>query len=126
LTVGIAVAVVGVSLLGVFTLGIIAAIAIPGILRARMAGNEASAIGSLRAVNAAEGTFAARWAKGLYAGSVEDLKKRPAGASAPFIALDMDGDVRNGYRIRIGGDGPVPYGGGMQWSSAGRLVLCDG
>ena len=34
-------------------IGIIAAIAVPGLLRARIAGNEASAIGSLRAVNSA-------------------------------------------------------------------------
>ena len=36
-------------LIVVAIIGIIAAIAIPGLLRARMAGNEASAIGSLRA-----------------------------------------------------------------------------
>ena len=34
-------------------IGIIAAIAVPGLLRARMSGNEASAIGSLRAINSA-------------------------------------------------------------------------
>ena len=38
-------------LIVVAIIGIIAAIAIPGLLRARMAGNEASAIGSLRAIN---------------------------------------------------------------------------
>ena len=36
-------------LIVVAIIGIIAAIAIPGLLRARMAGNEASAIGSVRA-----------------------------------------------------------------------------
>jgi type IV pilus assembly protein PilA len=38
-------------LIVVAIIGIIAAIAIPGLLRARMSGNEASAIGSLRAVH---------------------------------------------------------------------------
>ena len=38
-------------LIVVAIIGIIAAIAVPGLLRARMAGNEASAIGSLRAIN---------------------------------------------------------------------------
>jgi len=33
---------------GLAIIGIIAAIAVPGLLRARMSGNEASAIGSLR------------------------------------------------------------------------------
>jgi prepilin-type N-terminal cleavage/methylation domain-containing protein len=38
-------------LIVVAIIGIIAAIAVPGLLRARMSGNEASAIGSLRAVH---------------------------------------------------------------------------
>src|SRR5476649_2821575 len=41
-------------LIVVAIIGIIAAIAVPGLLRARMSGNEASAIGSLRAINTAE------------------------------------------------------------------------
>ena len=40
-------------LIVVAIIGIIAAIAVPGLLRARMAGNEASAIGSLRVINSA-------------------------------------------------------------------------
>ena len=40
-------------LIVVAIIGIIAAIAIPGLLRARMSGNEASAIGSMRAINSA-------------------------------------------------------------------------
>lgn len=39
-------------------IGIIAAIAVPGLLRARMLGNEASAIGSMRTVNSANATYA--------------------------------------------------------------------
>ena len=42
---------------GIALIGIIAAIAIPGLLRARMAGNEASAIGSMRAMSSAQATF---------------------------------------------------------------------
>ena len=44
-------------LIVVAIIGIIAAIAVPGLLRARMSGNEASAIGSLRAINSAQSTF---------------------------------------------------------------------
>ena len=46
-------------LIVVAIIGIIAAIAVPGLLRARISGNEASAIGSLRAVSSAQSTFAA-------------------------------------------------------------------
>src|SRR5918995_2938346 len=38
-------------LIVVAIIGIIAAIAVPGLLRARMSGNEASAIGSMRAIH---------------------------------------------------------------------------
>ena len=38
-------------LIVVAIIGIIAAAAVPGLLRARMSGNEASAIGSIRAIN---------------------------------------------------------------------------
>ena len=38
-------------------IGIIAAIAVPGLLRARMSGNEASAIGSMRAINTAQQNY---------------------------------------------------------------------
>ena len=44
-------------LIVVAIIGIIAAIAIPGLLRARMAGNEASGIGSLRAINSGQAAF---------------------------------------------------------------------
>ena len=43
-------------LIVVAIIGIIAAIAVPGLLRARMSGNEASAIGSLRAINSSQST----------------------------------------------------------------------
>ena len=43
-------------LIVVAIIGIIAAIAIPGLLRARMSGNEASAIGTVRTVSSAEAT----------------------------------------------------------------------
>src|SRR5436190_19797000 len=44
-------------LIVVAIIGIIAAIAVPGLLRARMSGNEASAIGSMRAINSAEASY---------------------------------------------------------------------
>src|SRR6187397_2426161 len=44
-------------LIVVAIIGIIAAIAVPGLLRARMAGNEASAIGSMRAINTAQQNY---------------------------------------------------------------------
>ncbi len=53
-------------LIVVAIIGIIAAIAVPGLLRARMSGNEASAIGSLRAVNSGEAAFSSGCGQGAY------------------------------------------------------------
>ena len=47
-------------LIVVAIIGIIAAIAVPGLLRARISGNEASAIGSMRAVNTAQQSYSAQ------------------------------------------------------------------
>ena len=54
-------------LIVVAIIGIIAAIAVPGLLRARMSGNEASAIGSLRAINSGQASFSSSCAAGGYA-----------------------------------------------------------
>ena len=43
---------------GIAMIGIVAAIAVPALLRARMAGNEASAIGSIRAMSSAQAAYA--------------------------------------------------------------------
>ena len=58
-------------LIVVAIIGIIAAIAVPGLLRARISGNEASAIGSLRAVSSAQSTFSASCGNGQYAKTLE-------------------------------------------------------
>jgi type IV pilus assembly protein PilA len=80
-------------LIVVAIIGIIAAIAVPGLLRARMAGNEASAIGSLRAVNSAEINYSTNCAGGTgYAPTLVDLGTPPLAANGggqPFISPDL-------------------------------------
>src|SRR5918912_1024709 len=61
-------------LIVVAIIGIIAAIAVPGLLRARQSGNEASAIGSVRAVNSAQATYAASCGGGGYATTLTQLR----------------------------------------------------
>src|SRR5687768_14927215 len=75
-------------LIVVAIIGIIAAIAVPGLLRARQSGNEASAIGSVRAVNSGETAFASSCGGGGYAQSNADLYKAPTGG-APLISPDL-------------------------------------
>ena len=84
---------------------IIAAIAVPGLLRARISGNEASAIGSLRAVSSAQSTFAASCANGMYAQSLQTLGSGPSGGSA-FISPDLGASAtvtKSGYTVSMTG-----------------------
>jgi prepilin-type N-terminal cleavage/methylation domain-containing protein len=75
-------------LIVVAIIGIIAAIAVPGLLRARMSGNEASAIGSLRAINSAQSTYSSSCGGNGYAQTLADLYAAPAGSTAGFISPD--------------------------------------
>jgi len=91
-------------LIVVAIIGIIAAIAVPGLMRARMSGNESSAIGSLRAINSAQSTYASSCAAGGYAVDLADLVLPPNGSTAAFISPDLnDNDIiKSGYRVNIG------------------------
>ena len=89
-------------LIVVTIIGIIAAIAIPGLLRARMAGNEASAIGSLRAINSGQAVYSSSCAAGGYATTLADLFLPPAGGTG-FISpdLSLDPTVKSGYTVSL-------------------------
>ena len=96
-------------LIVVAIIGIIAAIAVPGLLRARMSGNEASAIGSLRAINSGEASYSSSCAAGGYAIDLADLVKAPVGPTATqgFISPDLksNGVVKSGYTVSLAKDG---------------------
>jgi prepilin-type N-terminal cleavage/methylation domain-containing protein len=91
-------------LIVVAIIGIIASIAVPGLLRARMSGNEASAIGSMRAINSGQSTYSASCAAGGYAQSVGDLVKAPSGSTAGFVSPDLssNGVIKSGYVVNVG------------------------
>ena len=91
-------------LIVVAIIGIIAAIAVPGLMRARMSGNEASAIGSLRAINSAQSTFASSCAQGNYATTLQGLFAPPGGTGAGFISPDLstNGIQKSGYLVSVG------------------------
>lgn len=77
-------------LIVVAIIGIIAAIAVPGLLRARQSGNEASAIGSVRAINSAQAIFSASCGGGGYATTLAALGTAPP-MGVPFIGPDLIG-----------------------------------
>src|SRR4029077_7818907 len=84
-------------------IGLIAAIAIPGLMRARMAGNEASGIGSLRAINSGQAAYSSSCANGGYATDLADLFAAPSGGTG-FISPDLasNGVTKSGYTITLG------------------------
>ena len=87
-------------LIVVAIIGIIAAIAVPGLLRARMSGNEASAIGSVRTLSTAQAMFAASCGGGGYAASLVGLSTAPTG-SVPFISADLGSGTKQGYSFSV-------------------------
>ena len=99
-------------LIVVAIIGIIAAIAVPGLLRARMSGNESSAIGSLRAINTAQASYSSAAGQGAYATSLTILGTACAGVGTQgFISPDMNpatpgttanagtGVIKSGYDV---------------------------
>ena len=99
-------------LIVVAIIGIIAAIAVPGLMRARMSGNEASAIGSMRTINSSQATYASACGGGGYAQSLDDLAAEPTGGGPTFITPDIvaagDGTPKSGYEFTlVGGATPV-------------------
>jgi len=90
-------------LIVVAIIGIIATIAVPGLLRARMSGSEASAIGSLRAINNGQVSYSSSCAAGGYAITLKDLVKAPANGTQGFISPDLyaNGVIKSGYTVTL-------------------------
>jgi prepilin-type N-terminal cleavage/methylation domain-containing protein len=83
--------------------GILLAIAIPSLLHARMAANEASAIASLRALNSAETTYSTVAGRGSYATQLAVLGTPCPGSLVPFLSVELSSDPseKSGYRITL-------------------------
>jgi prepilin-type N-terminal cleavage/methylation domain-containing protein len=110
---------------------IIAAIAIPSVMRPRIAANEAAAVAALRTINTAEATFSSAYDSGYS----EDLRRlgKPASGSASVDAADLldpilsanapgntgpSGFVKNGYVFVY-----TPTGGSTTFGSIFRYQV---
>ena len=99
-------------------IAVLAALAIPGLLRARVSGNEASAIASLRAISTAQATFARSCSDGLYAKTLDTLGTAPSGQQA-FLSPDLAASAtvtKSGYQFSI--DGTAASGTACNGSSS--------
>ncbi len=88
-------------LIVVALIGIIAATAVPTLLRARISGNESSAIGSVRAIVIAQQDFHSFL--GGFADNLATLARACPGSSAPFLSPDLraNGIVKDGYAFTV-------------------------
>jgi type II secretory pathway pseudopilin PulG len=70
-------------------IGVLCGIALPRLLLAKQAAGAASAIGSMRAINSSELTYALTCGSGFYAPSLTALGTLPPGSPAPFIDASL-------------------------------------
>ncbi len=75
--------------------GVVSAIAIPGLLRARVSANEASAVQSLRTLVSAQATYATTCANNAYTTSLTLL------VSERFASPDIDITPKSGYQFQL-------------------------
>ena len=104
---------------------IIAAIAIPNLLRSRMAANESSAVGSLRTINTAEVTYATSYPTEGFAANLASLGgAAPCGPSVIANACLIDEVLsvtakKSGYSFLAPGVAPIPR---VQYSATGTPI----
>jgi type IV pilus assembly protein PilA len=92
-------------LIVVAIISIIAAIAVPGLLRARMKGNETSAIASLKVTSSSQVMYSASCGGGGYAANYTTLGTAPAPGGEGFISQDLgssDTPLKSGYNFAMG------------------------
>ena len=92
---------------------IIAAIAIPNLLRARMAANESSAVGSIRSLNTAEVMFNSTYPTVGFAGTLAALGSAtgvctPSSTNACLIDSVLTAGSKSGYKFTAGATGGPP------------------
>lgn len=103
-------------------LGLISAIALPGLMRARVAGNEASGISTLRAINSAQVAYSLTCGHGAFAATLRVLGMGPLPDNVPFISPDVTSDeivTKSGYTTEMRG---VPIATAEPSCNGGDLV----
>ncbi len=86
-------------------IGILAAIAVPSLLRARMSGNEVSAVSALRVISLSQLQYTSSCGNDGYAVSFPALATIPPGATQAFISGELAAPVplKAGYTFALAG-----------------------
>jgi len=99
-------------------IGLLASMAIPGLMKARGAAQASSAIGTMRVVNSAELSFAITCGLGFYSPDLPTLGVAPPGSPEAFLSSEMSGGftfMKTGYNFSLAGT-----------SLAGAPASCNG
>src|SRR6476620_2625368 len=90
-------------LIVVSIIGILATLAAPGLVKARLSSQEANAVASLRAIASGEANFAASCGSGGYATELSDLALAPPLTTVAFISPDLsaNGVHTTGYIFSV-------------------------
>ena len=99
-------------------IGLLASMAIPGLMKARGAAQASSAIGTLRVVNSAELSFAITCGLGFYAPDLQTLGVPPPGGGEAYLPDEMTTAltfIKSGYNFSLAGT-----------SLAGAPASCNG
>lgn len=110
-------------LVTVAIVGVVSAMAVPSLMRAKISGNEASAIASLRAVDSGQKTFAITCGSGFYADSLTSLHTPPTGGGQGFISDELAADptTKSGYMVSV-----IPAGAVANVPVCNNTALTDG
>lgn len=114
-------------------LGLLASMAIPGLMRARGAARASSALGTMRVVNSAELTFAISCGLGFYSPDFPTLGIAPPGNPEGFLPAELSSGFtfeKSGYIFSLAG---TPLGGapascnglGAGMASPGYAAVAD-
>jgi prepilin-type N-terminal cleavage/methylation domain-containing protein len=86
--------------------GLLASLAIPGLMKARGAAQASSALGTLRIVNSGELSFAITCGLGFYSPDLPTLGVPPPGSAEAYLSDEMTAGatfVKNGYNFSLAG-----------------------
>jgi Tfp pilus assembly protein PilE len=87
-------------------IGVVCAIAVPALLRARVSAQASSAIADMRVINSAQLSYAITCGSGFYAPDMPTLGVAPPASSVGFLSADLAGAptvIKSGYQISMFG-----------------------
>ena len=87
---------------------IIAAIAIPNLIKSKMAANEASAVGSVRTINTSEVAYASACPSVGFTTTIGDFGAGPCPGAQNLLDSQLVTGTKSGYTFTLGGSSGTP------------------